>query len=266
MIKTLILLIIIPIAIIATYYTLTINIWKIIYYLKGIRRIKGKIKYMQHENIFKKLFYDLPKQVAYDIMTRNPYEFREYGFHLITGKQGTGKTITVAYLLQKYKEIYPKLKIKTNMSYNNEDEKILNWKDITNSENGIYGEIDVLDEVQNWFSSNESKNFPPEMLREVTQQRKQRKMIIGTSQVFTRVSKSIRENVYIVYEPITFFNCLTIVRSYEPELDENGIVKKKKPRKTFCFVHNKKLRESYDTYKKIEEMSKIGYKEINDLK
>ena len=44
--------------------------------------------------------------------------------------------------------------------------------------NGINGVIVVMDELQNWFSSNDSKNFPPEMLSVITQNRKNRRMVL----------------------------------------------------------------------------------------
>lgn len=240
-------------------------VWYIIYRIQGIKRKKGEYQYVGYGSFLKKIFIEFPRQKIYDYLTSDPDAFREYGFHLITGKQGTGKTITLVYLLQRFQKMYPKLKVKTNMAYIHEDDVINDWKDLIHSNNGIYGEIDVLDEVQNWFSSNASKNFPPEMLAEITQQRKQRKMIIGTSQVFTRVSKPIRENVYLVYEPKTFFGCITLVRRYEPVLDENGIVKDKNKLKPFFFVHNKTIRDSFDTYKKIEKMGEIGFQEKNNI-
>lgn len=257
-------IIIIVLSIFLIYFVL-ISLWKFYFrVIKKFPKLKGEYNYVGYGNFFKKIFYEFPKQKAYDLLTFNPDTFREYGFHLITGKQGTGKTITLVYLLLRYQKMYPKLKVKTNMYYKYQDGCINHWKDLVNSENGIYGEIDVIDEVQNWFSSNQSKDFPPEMLREVTQQRKQRKMIIGTSQVFTRVAKSIRENVYLVYEPITFFGCLTIVRCYEPTLDTNGVVVNKKPKKTFFFIHNNKIRNAFDTYRKILDMSESGFQEKTD--
>lgn len=246
-------------------YFVLVYCWYAFYYIfKKMRKVKGEYKYIGFGNFFKKIFIEFPRQKAYDIISFNPDTFRDYGFHLITGKQGTGKTITLVYLLLRYQKMYPKLKVKTNMYYKFQDGEIQHWKDLVNSENGIYGEIDVIDEVQNWFSSNQSKDFPPEMLREVTQQRKQRKMIIGTSQVFTRVSKAIRENVYLVYEPLTIFGCITIVRAYEPTLDTNGTVVSKKPKKTFFFVHNNEIRNAFDTYQKILDMSESGFKENNN--
>lgn len=234
--------------------------FRVYYYFKGFRRLKGSYKYVGYGNFFKKIFYEFPKQYVYDSITRNPDEFRDFGFHMICGKQGTGKTITLVYLLLRYQKMYPKLKVDTNMYYKYQDKQINSWKDIVFTDNGIYGQISVIDEVQTWFSSNQSKDFPPEMLKEITQQRKQRKVIFGTSQVFTRVAKPIREQVYMVYEPVTLFGCLTFVRKYEPVLDsKDGNITKSKLRGFFFFVHNKKIREAFDTYHKIEDMANSGF-------
>ena len=188
-------------------------------------------------------------------------EFCDYGFNLIVGEQGTGKTITLVYLLLKYQEQYPLLKVRTNMCYKYENGGIENWRDLVFSNNGEYGQIDVLDEVQNWFSSLQSKNFPVEMLSEISQQRKQRKMILGTSQVWQRVAKPIREQVRLVYKPFTLFGCLTICTVYKPIVNSDGQTESMKFRKVFYFVHNDKIRHAFDTYKKIQYMSAVGFKE-----
>ena len=84
--------------------------------------------------------------------------------------------------------------------------------------------------------------------------------IIGTSQVFSRVAKPIREQTYILYEPLTILGCLTVVRKYKPEITAEGLTDGKKLIGMFFFVHNKKLRESFDTYHKIEKMAIQGFK------
>lgn len=156
--------------------------------------------------------------------------------------------------------MYPKIKIKTNYFYQFENARIGHWKDVVNGTNGIYGEIDVLDEIQNWFNSLESKDFPVEMLQEITQQRKQTKMIMGTAQVFSRIAKPIREQTYMLYEPTTLFGCLTLVRKYEIDTDVSGQATTKKYRGIFFFVHNDEIRNSFDTYKKIMNLSEKGFK------
>lgn len=247
-------------------------IFYIIKIFKGYRVPKsefGTYHHLTHGSFLKRLFYDFPKAFINDLFSKNPDFFKPYGVHLIAGKQGCGKTVTIVYLLMKYAEMYPKMQVKTNFNYRYENGTINHWKDLINSNNGIYGEIDVIDEVQNWFSSMQSKDFPPEMLTEITQQRKQRKMIMCTSQVFGRVSKPIREQVFYLYEPITLFGCLTIVKKVEPIISAvDGLADKKKFKGLFFFVHTKKLRECYDTYKKVEKLSKGGFipRVINEIK
>lgn len=230
------------------------------YFFKDMRFKKGEYRYVSNGSFLKRIFIDFPKQLVLDAFNRDPDNFREYGVHIVAGKQGSGKSITLTYMLLKYQQMYPKLKIKTNYYYEFENAHIGHWKDVVNGTNGIYGEIDVLDEIQNWFYSLQSKDFPPEMLTEITQQRKQTKMILGTSQVFSRIAKPIREQTYMLYEPTTILGCLTIVRKYDITTDVSGQTDTKKFKGVFFFVHNDKLRNSYDTYRKIIDLSNEGFK------
>lgn len=234
------------------------------YFVKNMRFKTGDYQYIGYGSILKRIIIDFPRQFVLDAFNRDPDNFREYGVHIIAGKQGSGKSITLTYMLLRYQKMYPKLKIKTNYYYEFENAHIGHWKDVVNGTNGIYGEIDVLDEIQNWFNSLQSKDFPPEMLTEITQQRKQTKMILGTSQVFSRIAKPIREQTYMLYEPSTLFGCITFVRKYDITTDTSGQTDTKKLRGCFFFVHNEKLRNSYDTYRKIMDLSNEGFKTENE--
>lgn len=208
-----------------------------------------------------RLLFDFPCRFVLDKFTLNPDVFREKGVHVICGEQGSGKSITLTYMLLQYMKQYPKLVIKTNYGFVYETSPITHWRDIVASTNGEDGEIDVLDEIQNWFNSLQSKDFPPEMMTEITQQRKQRKCIFGTSQVFGRISKPIREQITYLYEPITMFGCLTIVRKYKPVVNnQEGCVDSKKLKGMFFFVHSDEVRGAFDTLRKIEAMSESGFK------
>lgn len=234
------------------------------YFVKNMRFKEGDYHYIGYGSKLKRIIIDFPRQFVLDAFNRDPDNFREYGVHIIAGKQGSGKSITLTYMLLRYQQMYPKLKIKTNYYYEFENAHIGHWKDVVNGTNGIYGEIDVLDEIQNWFNSLQSKDFPVEMLTEITQQRKQTKMIIGTSQVFSRIAKPIREQTYMLYEPSTLFGCITFVRKYDITTDTSGQTDTKKLRGCFFFVHNEKLRNSYDTYRKIIDLSNEGFKPENE--
>jgi hypothetical protein len=228
--------------------------------IKKGKKIKKSESTYKRKSVLYRLFYEFPKRLAHDIVNRNPDEFKEYGLHMFCGEQGSGKTISVVEMLLRMKEIYPQVKIRTNMSYLYQDASIKDWKDLIKNENGEYGQIEVLDEIQTWFSSMESKNFPPEMLTEISQQRKQRKMLIGTAQVFSRIAKPIREQTTFVYCPLTVLGCLTIVRKTKPKYwdDEKQVFKRYI--KTYFFVHTDKIRNAFDTYKKIERYSVKGFK------
>lgn len=160
-------------------FVFSILFYFLYYYFRFDMRLqKGEYHYISHGSIIKRLVKDFPKQFVLDLFNKDPDEFQEYGVHIIAGKQGSGKSITLTYMLLRYQAMYPKIKVATNYFYTNEDKHIEHWKDIINYNNDKYGVIIVLDEIQNWFNSLQSKDFPVEMLTEITQQRKQRKMII----------------------------------------------------------------------------------------
>lgn len=232
--------------------------WRFIKRIKPIKNEKGT--YKEH-SIIRRIFVDFPKQFAYDWITLDPNTFKQYGMHLLCGEQGCGKTTLMAYLVRKYKRIYPKLIVRSNFSCSMQDLELTSWEELTLNTNGIYGELDCIDEIQNWFSSMASKNFPPDMLTIITQQRKVRRCILATSQVFTRVAKPIRENTYLMYYPFTLFGCITFVRVYKPILNEDGTLKEKKLRKFFFFVHDQELRTMFDSYKTICTLRQSGFKD-----
>lgn len=234
---------------------LCFHVW---HFKKGFR--------MDHEerskspSISKRIFIDFPRQYSRDLYNKKAYEFKEYGLHMIVGEQGSGKTTTAIHLLQQLKVKYPKCKIRTNMNFKEEDGQIAHWKDLVSNDNGIYGQIELLDEIQTWFNSNQSRDFPVEMLTEISQQRKQRKMLVGTAQVFSRIAKPLREQTSFVYCPFTILGCLTIVRVSKPRFWNEDKQVFTRYIRTYFFVHSDKIRNAFDTYKKIESYVKEGFK------
>lgn len=231
--------------------------------MKKGKKIPVPISNYKPESKLKEIFFNFPKMIVNDKFNRDPNAYPHSGLIICAGSQGSGKTMAAVELMTRHKKMYPKLFVRTNFYFKGQNSPIKDWRDIVSNHNGIYGQIDCIDEIQAWFSSNQSKDFPPEMLAEVSQQRKQRKMILATSQVFGRVAKPIREQVKFVYLPKTILGCLTYVRISRPEYyDENKMIFKKFEGSYF-FVHTKELRDSFDTYRKIESLKKSGF---NDRK
>lgn len=227
-------------------------------YIKHIVPIKSDVCKQRKTSIFKNIFVLFPRQIANDILHQDPNDFDKFGIRMVVGEQGSGKTITMAYLLQEWRKEYPKLQIYTNMDYQFQNGDLIHWKQLIERNNGTNGVVNVLDEVKTWFS-NKDRNVPPEVLGEICQQRKQKKCIFGTAQVFSEIAKPLRMQTHYVYVPRTIMGSLTIVRITKPKYynDEKDVFKKYCG--FFVFAHTKELRESYDTFKKIEKYKDMEF-------
>lgn len=237
----------------------------IILLLKGRRFKKGKRNIVKYKSIIRRLLIDAPRRIAEDIMDRDPEFFRHQGCVIFTGRQGAGKTIAMVEYAMRMQEEYPLAKCISNIKYAYQDDELNHWRQLIDYKNGKRGLIVIMDELQNWFSSNQSRNFPPEMLSVITQNRKNRRIILGTSQSFHLLAKSIRTQATEVRECLTIFGAITFVRRREPILDADGDVIDWKNRGIYFFVHDKKLREAYDTWQVTESLTKSGFIERDYL-
>ncbi len=248
------------VALVVLFFTLVyINVF--IGLLQGKRFKKGQHNKVKKRSVFRRLFIDLPKRVSLDMFDRDPETFRYKGMIIFEGRQGEGKSIAMCHFAMTMQQEYPKAKCISNLAYEYENDVLNTWRKLIDYENGKFGVIAILDETQNWFSSNQSKNFPPEMLEVITQNRKNRRIILGTAQNFYLLAKAIRSQATEVRRCTTLLGALTIVRKYYPVLDSDGNVRDWKYRGIYFFVHNKKLRECYDTYKVIKSLRESGFQE-----
>lgn len=246
-------------------YVVLICINLFIGYLNGLRLQKRTSKVVKKRSALLRLLVDFPHRYVLDMFEHNPNDFPYKGCVIFCGRQGCGKTISMIEYAMRMQEEYPDCKCLTNCAYLFEDDELSHWKKLVNYKNGAAGVIACLDETQNWFSSNQSRNFPPEMLQVITQNRKNRRIILGTSQNFYLLSKAIRSQATEVRDCCTFFGCLTVVSRKEPILDCDGSVVEWKKLGRYFFVHSEKLRNAYDTYKVIESLSDSGFKDNFDL-
>lgn len=187
--------------------------------------------------------------------------FNEYGLTFFCGRQGSGKTISMVKYLNEMRFLYPDVLIYTNFGYTGQDGEMQDWRDLLNIRNGEKGVIFAIDEIQNEYNSNSWKDFPEDLLREITQQRKQRIKIIASSQVYGRVVKQLREQAFEIVEcrcvagRWVFLKCFDADdydMYYNSISSENRFKIRRKWRKSF--VQNNDIRGQYDSYKKIESM------------
>jgi hypothetical protein len=124
---------------------------------------------------------------------------------------------------------------------------------LTNVNNGKLGVIYLVDEIHTYFNALESKNIPMYVFTEISQQRKQRKLIIGTSQLFLRMAKPFREQCDNLIVCNTMLGFLTFQRAYDGMTlvqDFDGSLKGDL-KKLGLFFHNRKIRKSFDTFQKV---------------
>lgn len=189
--------------------------------------------------------------------------FRYTGTQVYVGRQGSGKTISAVRDVLRLKKQYPKAIVVTNLLLNvpwtyiyfqSPDELA---EVLVNTNNGKYGVIYVIDEIHTYFNALDSKNIPMFVFTEISQQRKQRKLIIGTSQLFLRVAKPLREqcnNIIICRTHFNKWTTQTVYDGYSLSLDDDGFIVGD-PKGVGFFMQTREIRNSYDTFQKVVSSS-----------
>lgn len=133
---------------------------------------------------------------------KDPDLFRASGIVIFSGAQGSGKTLDMINTLLDLVKRYPKAKVFSNIKLN--DISYLPFTGVENfsdeESNGTLGTIYVIDEIHTLWSSLSSKNMVGDELIIWSQNRKNRRLILSTSQRFSRVAKPIREQCTYVVE------------------------------------------------------------------
>ena len=211
---------------------------------------------------------------------KDPDFFWPTGTQVYVGRQGSGKTISAVYHASKFRKRYSKLitvsnllltgmrtlhfdtreelrQAIANIDPQNEYIYFENMSQLSLAlvevNNGKFGVLYLIDEIHTYFNSLDSKNIPMFVFTEISQQRKQRKAIIGTSQLFLRMAKPFREQCDNIIICNTHFGILTTQTAYDGmtlEQDYDGSLTGTK-RKRGWFFHNRKIRNMYDTYQKV---------------
>lgn len=133
---------------------------------------------------------------------KDPDLFRPSGIVVFSGAQGSGKTLNLISTLNDLRKRYPKCKIFSNIKLNGiEYFPFTGFECFSDEEsNGKYGTVYVIDEIHTLWSSLESKDMRGDQLTIWSQNRKNIRLILATSQRWTRVAKPIREQATYVVE------------------------------------------------------------------
>lgn len=203
--------------------------------------------------------------VSDDIKLRRRKDFFPFcGTQVFCGRQGSGKTMSMVKVLLDMKKKYPDCIVVTNLHLNvpwdyvefSSMEELADL--LVRCNNGQKGVVYAIDEIHTFFNALDSKSIPMYVFQEISQQRKQRKVIMGTSQLFLRMAKPFREQC----DTLIICKCIggkfNLMYAYDGStLDEDfGKVTGTLIRTGF-FMQTRQLREAYDTYQKVSVVAPI---------
>ena len=217
-------------------------------------------------NVFKVALHNAAFKKAH------PEYFEPEGLLIFCGAQGSGKTISAVQYVKKICKAYPKAILCTNVAISGlpEETQVVEYDGIDclkTLENGYAGVIYLIDEIHLEFNSLESKNIDIEVMVEVSQQRKQRKHIIGTTQVYGRLAKPFREQIRNVVLCSNFGKVLQVNRLIDglKSREEDGKLITETC-SVHAWFHSPALYDCYDTYAKMKRYRKEwnGRKRVNE--
>lgn len=123
------------------------------------------------------------------------------GQWIFSGVQRSGKTLLLMHLVKQIVEQCPKVMIVSNISiFGVPCIPYSGPEDFDKYNNGKDGIIFILDEIQTLYSSMESKDMPLSLITVWSQSSKNRRLILGTTQRYSRAAKAIREQTTFHYE------------------------------------------------------------------
>ena len=202
-----------------------------------------------------------------DFKREHPEYFDPDGIMVFCGPQGSGKTLSMVNYAYEVATFYPECLIVTNVELKNfpHPERIFKYKDVkdlVNYSNGYKGVLYLIDEMHLLFNSLMSKDIDFSVFQEISQQRKQRKHIVGTSQVFQRLAKPFREQfkyavlcrkICGVIQYNTIIDGATAVEDSEGHITCDNI-------KRVFNIHTPEQYNRYDTYAKVKAADLKGVK------
>lgn len=197
-----------------------------------------------------------------DFRRQHPEYFDPEGLLVFCGPQGSGKTLSAVQYCRKVLKEYPACKFVTNVKIEGlpASTEVIQYDglaSLSDISNGYAGVLYLIDEIHLEWNSLESKNMSIEEMTEFAQQRKQRKHIVGTSQVFMRLAKPLREQIKRVILCKNYFGLI----QHNTEID--GTTAKEEGGKmvasvsgNYWWVHSPDLYGCYDTYAKMHRYKK----------
>lgn len=226
----------------------------VIFLLFYIQKLKHNSVIRYKQNIID-FWFDSLYMLALDIRTTPKGAFKESGIIIYEGPQGSGKTCSMIHDVMVLQHKYPKCKVIDNLNYVHSDREMDHPNDLIDFTNGVFGVISSIDECGIWFNNRNFKDFGKEsnMLQVIFENRKCRRLLLGTTQRFNLIDKNLRLQVSEVRSCFTILGVISFYVRKIPNVDSEGTIINYRFKGIKFFVHTEDLRSSYDTYHVIKK-------------
>lgn len=179
------------------------------------------------------------------------------GSKVYKGFQGSGKTLSMVHYALDLQKQFPKCMIFSNVIIRglNNFFIIKDDKDLCLAlefQNGVNGVLILLDEAHLFF--NKKNGISLDVLTAISQQRKDRRRLVFSSQIWEELDVSLRKQVKEVVNCRCLFCKFQVNTISDGETISYDKIRSEWTAKklyTEVFKHNKELYNSYDTYQKI---------------
>lgn len=198
----------------------------------------------------------------------NPDRLPVDGIICFCGEQGSGKTLSAVNYAYNVCSSFPRCIVCTNLSLTWDLDNVVvpytGHMDMLRMDNGDYGILFLLDEMHIEFNSLESKGMDTHIFELVSQQRKARKHIVGTSQVFGRLAKPFREQFKYAVCCDNFAGLVFRQRVYKAMniATSDDITTRLAPRATKFFIPAPDDFQRYDTLQIIRRLRDDGFNRV----
>lgn len=206
------------------------------------------------ENFLFKLIFRLPSLLAERISYQFSDEFKEHGLYLFCGEQGSGKTYSMTYNINKLILSNPGVFVLSNYGLMCQDRSLENANDLLKYHREYTGIIYAIDEIQSTWHSRNWSHMDPEVMACLCQNRKSYRVIFGTCQSVSQVDKAIRLQTRRYINCICLFGILNICLWYKPHFNFEGNLEKSTLKKVQVFFQDPSIRYQYDTFDLIKSL------------
>ena len=175
------------------------------------------------------------------------------GIMCFCGEQGSGKTLSAVRYVYHVCQRWPDAWLVTNIDLNLDiDNRIIPYDGVdqmVDLDNGELGIIYLIDEMHLEFNSLESKGMDARTFELVSQQRKARKHIVGTSQVFGHLAYPFSEQFKMAVCCRMLFLIVFLQQVYRAKnvAYEDDIRTELCPSGSHIYIASPEMYDSYDT-------------------